>query len=653
MQGQDCTNLGQNPGTAFPVCGSAVFIQNTVTICGGKIVPGPCTVVLKDVNPYWYKFTCFTAGTLGFTIIPNTNTDDYDWQIFDVTGKDPATVYTDVSLFVVCNWSGETGTTGADSTGTSFIECAGPGVPLFSKMPTLILGHDYLLLVSHFTQSQSGYSLTFKGGTASITDPVPPHLFSAKAACDGKAISIKINKKIKCSSIDADGSDFKLYSSLAPTIPLGISSATGIGCTNGFDTDSLSISSITQLPPGNYKITVRPVNNLLDNCDNYIPATDTLFVPVYPVIATPMDSLSPVKCAPNVLQLVFRDNIRCNSIAADGSDFIVTGSPAITISSASGICTTTGVSPIIQVTLSAPIKTAGNYTITLKQGNDGNTIINECGKETPAGESINFTTADTVSAAFKTITKLGCNRDTIQYTYTPQISVNSWKWNFNNLLTSNTALDTSITYPLTYQAKTVLIVSNGTCSDTASTSITLDNAIKAAFEGTNLVCPGDPATFVDKTISSLSNTWAWNFGNGNTSTQQAPNKQYYPSSNDVHEVPVQLIVTNAIGCSDSATNFITVVGNCYIAIPKAFTPNGDGLNDYLYPTNAYKAKDLYFSVYNRAGQKLFETRDWTNKWDGTYNGTPQDIGTYVWILTYTNIDTGKRINLKGTTVLIR
>jgi gliding motility-associated-like protein len=118
-------------------------------------------------------------------------------------------------------------------------------------------------------------------------------------------------------------------------------------------------------------------------------------------------------------------------------------------------------------------------------------------------------------------------------------------------------------------------------------------------------------------------------------------------------VPVKLIVTNSIGCKDTVINTITVASNCYIAIPKAFSPNGDGLNDYLYPTNAYKATSLLFRVYNRSGQLVFETRDWANKWDGTYKGNPQDPGTYVWMLNYTNIDTGKAIAQKGTTVLIR
>ena len=188
---QNCTALGQNPETAFPVCGTASFSQSSVNICGDRPVPSRCPGNLfTDKNPYWYKFTCFSSGTLGFTIVPNNIGDDYDWQLFDVTGRDVRDVYNDVSMFVACNWSGDPGITGASPSGTSLVRCEGPGVPLFSSMPFLTQGRNYLLLVSHFTNTQSGYSLTFAGGTASITDPTEPHLRSASAACDLSLIHI-------------------------------------------------------------------------------------------------------------------------------------------------------------------------------------------------------------------------------------------------------------------------------------------------------------------------------------------------------------------------------------------------------------------------------------------------------------------------------
>src|SRR5690348_8071762 len=80
-----CTTPGQNPATAFPVCGTGTFSQTSVPLCGGTRVPSPAcnNYPLTDVNPFWYKFTCYQAGTLGFKITPNTNSEDYDWQVFD------------------------------------------------------------------------------------------------------------------------------------------------------------------------------------------------------------------------------------------------------------------------------------------------------------------------------------------------------------------------------------------------------------------------------------------------------------------------------------------------------------------------------------------------------------------------------------------
>src|SRR4051812_23474937 len=111
---QSC-GIGQDPGSAFPVCGTSVFSQTTVPLCGGNTIPSPCPASdgLTDKNPYWYRFTCYTSGTLGFQITPLTLAEDYDWQIFDITNRSANEVFTNSSLFVACNWSAEFGITGA------------------------------------------------------------------------------------------------------------------------------------------------------------------------------------------------------------------------------------------------------------------------------------------------------------------------------------------------------------------------------------------------------------------------------------------------------------------------------------------------------------------------------------------------------------
>jgi gliding motility-associated-like protein len=129
--------------------------------------------------------------------------------------------------------------------------------------------------------------------------------------------------------------------------------------------------------------------------------------------------------------------------------------------------------------------------------------------------------------------------------------------------------------------------------------------------------------------------------------------QVYRVATADESYPVRLIVRDEHNCLDTAYRQVKVLYTCYIAVATAFTPNNDGINDYLYPVNAHKAKNLRFKVYNRFGQLVFETTDFMRKWDGSFNGIKQQTGTYVWTLQYTNIDTGQPFALKGTTVLIR
>src|SRR5450631_1218684 len=587
VNSQTCTTLGQNPSTAFPVCGTDTFSQSTVPYCGGKLIPGVCSADgVADTNPFWYKFTCFSAGTLGFLITPNDLNDDYDWELFDITGHNSDDIYTNTSLFVACNWSGNFGLTGASASGTSLQNCAGPTYPTFSKMPALKLNHNYLLLISHFTRytpSQNGYKLSFGGGTASITDTIIPNVSSAMSSCDATKIFVILNKKMLCSSLDADGSDFSI--SPASSTIIG---ATGNSCSKGFDMDTVILNMSSPLPPGNYNVSLKngkDVNTLLDICGRNIPPGTNIPLVIPVLQPTPMDSLTKVGCATESLQLVFKKNIQCNSIASDGSDFIVTGPTSVSVISAQGNCNN-GVSSIIDVILAGAIVTQGNYQIKLVQGSDRNTIIDECGQETPIGSTLNFATKDTVSADFTYKIFQSCFIDSIAFSHDGRNGVNQWLWNFDYGGTSTAQ------YPVAYfttfgMKQIVLSVSNGVCSDTVTKIINLDNTLKAAFETNNLLCPEDTATFINNSVGNITNYY-WDFGDGNTSISRDPGPLHYPILSAEKIYAIRLIVKNAAGCYDTAYNNIKVLKSCYIAIPNAFTPNGDGLNDFLYPVNAYK-----------------------------------------------------------------
>lgn len=644
-----CSSLGQTPSSAFPVCGTSTFTQGSVPICGNTAMPVPCQAsgsLFTNKNPYWYRFTCYTSGTLGFLITPNIISDDYDWQLFDITNKNPDAVFTDNSCFVACNWSGEGGVTGASSAGNSLIRCEGPGVPLFSSMPNIIEGHTYILLVSHFTDSQDGYALNFTGGSASITDTITPHLKTVRASCDATILTIKLNKRMKCKSLALDGSDFILTN--GPSIV----SASGFGCSGSFDLDSINITLASPLAPGNYVLKSRvgsDGNTLLDNCDNPLAVGDSLEIEIFALAPTPMDSLTRPKCSPDKLELVFRKNIKCNSIAVDGSDFRVVGTYPVTVTSASGNCNN-GLTDRITIQLSSPLYNAGNFQVILQNGSDGNTLIDECAQQTPAGSALSFQLKDTVNAEFQYSINYNCSLNTVNYTHNGAHAANQFTWSFSN--GSSTIQNPVQSYTSFEPSTTTLIVSNGFCADTSSQQIEFDNYQDARFEVTGLICPEDFAVIKNNSIGNITN-WNWEYGNGATSNLEDPLPYQFPVYQNTYESLVTLVTTNNYGCKDTARQSVKVVNNCRIEVPSAFTPNSDGLNDFLYPLNAYKSRELSFAIYNRFGQQMFFTRDWQQKWDGTFNGRPAETGTYVWFLKYIDTDTGRQINRKGSSILIR
>lgn len=652
---QDCTTLGQTPSTAFPVCGTSVFHQANVPICATNdvFVPG-CSGTgnanYQNKNPFFYKFTCFTAGTLGFLITPAENDEDYDWQLYDITGHNAQDIFTDNSLVVTGNWSGNYGPTGASNTGVNFIQCASgttPFVNTFAQMPSLVAGHEYLLMVSHYSDTQSGYDLSFDGGTAIITDPNLPHLGVAKTSCDGTTITLKLNKRMKCSTLSTSGSEF----TISPAAP-AIVSAVPTNCT-GFDFDEVVLTLAAPLSNNNYQLIINngsDNNTIQDNCNRDIPPTEqtpfSYFVPA-PIFA---DSLGKPGCAPDEIKIYFPKKIKCATIAPNGSDFAVTGTTPVTVIGANGNCVNDQ-SDVITVKLSAPVYTKGNYTLSLKTGIDGTTVIDECGIELPI-QSLPFTTVDTVSAEYNLNMVMGCQVNTLTFSHDGAHDVNSWNWTFNNTIKVNTQTHT-IQFPASSSNTIQLIVSNGICRDTVNKTVVLDNEVKAAFDIPDIICPEDKLTAINNS-KGLIDIYQWSFDIAGSSNLKDPLPVQFPGTNQETYYLIKLVCTNtALGCTDTQQKKLRVLNNCFIAVPTGFTPNGDGVNDYLYPNNAIKAEKLEFSVFNRWGQLVFHSRNWQEKWDGKINGLPQASGVYVWFLSYTHRDTGQKVFQKGTTTLIR
>ncbi len=115
--------------------------------------------------------------------------------------------------------------------------------------------------------------------------------------------------------------------------------------------------------------------------------------------------------------------------------------------------------------------------------------------------------------------------------------------------------------------------------------------------------------------------------------------------------------TVKVGTTDNCYGYSNVMVKIYqtgpeIFVPTAFSPNGDGLNDVLKPIVAGLKQFNYFRVYNRWGNLVFSGADPSSGWDGTFAGSKQPSGTYVFMAR--GIDYNDHVvNRKGTVVLLR
>ena len=114
-----------------------------------------------------------------------------------------------------------------------------------------------------------------------------------------------------------------------------------------------------------------------------------------------------------------------------------------------------------------------------------------------------------------------------------------------------------------------------------------------------------------------------------------------------------LRVTDSNGCTNK--NYVTVdTKECKneIYFPSAFTPNGDGHNDLFEPKVLGTMEQFHLLIYNRWGQKVYETNDWQKGWDGYTNGIVQDSETFIWIASY-KLQNKAATTAKGTITLIK
>jgi gliding motility-associated-like protein len=282
---------------------------------------------------------------------------------------------------------------------------------------------------------------------------------------------------------------------------------------------------------------------------------------------------------------------------------------------------------------------AGNYIVTLIT-----TTINGCSDTTDltfdnsGGTSIS-SDVTICEGGTASLTATGG----FAYNWTPSSGLN------NSTIANPSASPASTT---TYSVAISTVNPMGdTCIVTLSTTVTvIDPALFpiSATADNDSIFAGSSTVIHAITDTTLTILWSPATGLSN------PNS-FNPTASPTTTITYTLTVIDSSGCPKTATVTIYVLSmQCDPAdvfVPNTFTPNSDGQNDILY-VRGNMISELYFAVYNRWGEMVFETTDQNVGWDGIYKGMKADPAVFAWYLR-AKCYNGNELKKQGNTTLIR
>lgn len=206
-------------------------------------------------------------------------------------------------------------------------------------------------------------------------------------------------------------------------------------------------------------------------------------------------------------------------------------------------------------------------------------------------------------------------------------ALSNMSWQVNNQAYAGSSFTSCFNRPGNYLIQGALSDING-CSNSYTGMVQVYPRPEAGFS----FQPGHPVENLDAVQfsdgSSGATSFSWYFGStAGSSSGKNPTWLYETAGTYV----VAQVVSNEWGCSDTAIKTLLVMPDVAVYVPNAFTPNEDGRNELFGPV-LRGAAAYTMMVFDRWGEKIFETSDIAGAWDGTFKGEACQQGVYVWKL---------------------
>lgn len=245
-----------------------------------------------------------------------------------------------------------------------------------------------------------------------------------------------------------------------------------------------------------------------------------------------------------------------------------------------------------------------------------------------------------------------CAGSAVVFTATPvnQGLNPSYQWRVNNVAVGTTLLPTYTYAGFNDGDRMVCVLTNNTTQCLTSTTA-VSNEIAV-----NITTPADPQVTVTASATNIYGGTPVTF----KAMAQTPVAAYQWQINNVnYGTNAPTFTTKALKNGDRITCIVTAANQCAvpatsqaiimdvlqppeIKIPNAFTPNGDGVNDVWEITELSFYPECVVKIFNRNGLMLYQSKGYTNAWDGTFNGKKVAVGVYYYIISTTPLNSLQR-----------
>jgi gliding motility-associated-like protein len=410
----------------------------------------------------------------------------------------------------------------------------------------------------------------------------------------------------------------------------------------------------------------------------YVTVTDSLGCPLVDsvVVGTNSGPLTPTITADGPLIFCQGGSVTLTSSATTGNTWstgattqsiTVTSSGTFTVTQTVGSCTsapsisvTVAVNPIPPaptITASGPLSfcQGGNVTLTSSATSGNLWNDNEITQSIIVSAAGTYTVSDTQAGC----PSLASAPITVSIIAAPAVVINASQPSLcpssgSDTLDATTSSATAYLWSTSSTQPSIIITAPGTYKVTVTVNgcVGYDSIIvntqpllgTLTLPDSFYVCPGDTVAINATTINATSYIWSGVI-NASTPVIAADSEGVY-----------YIKVSNNCGSLNTSTIVSFKDCDCRVVMPNAFTPNGDGKNDYFLPEfDCADPKSLVIRIYDRWGEKVFETTDLNGQWDGTYKGAIQPSGVYMYYVEFVGYanNTEKDYKLMGTLTLMR